>query len=222
MRADVTLGAEPLVVDHRGATTTVRLVLSDRGIEDLSPGPEVPRGDADVIVERSAAADAADRRQQWDPESIAAATRLRVGPVRGLPPWGLAASTPVPMPIPEGKVLRLHSKDSPFGGRPLRIDLATAHAALVTRPARGPADLHVRATWDSLCAWLTDPDALFGDVFPDLVDLRGDLGLLSMFEGLLWEAIRSTPRAGRIVRRWGAYWGSPAVRRDLDQLTWPV
>jgi hypothetical protein len=211
-----------LLVVHRSHGRAVRLVLHPTGVLEVARVDEDVHELVDLVVERAPDAELGDRRQTWGAARLAAATRLAVGGARGLMPWGLPARSPVSWAAEETKVLRFHCTGSPFAGRPLALDLVADRFSLTSRPATGDAHLHVPAPWDSLCGWLTHPHLLFGDAFPDLIGLHGDLALLSMFEGLVWEATEHLACAGSVVQRWGRCWGSAAVRRDLATLDWPL
>lgn len=208
---------DPLVVVHRDGQRAVRLVLAESGVLDAAPVATTTT-DGDVIIDRSVEADIGDATMTWDPYRLAAHTRLSIGTTAGLTAWGFPCRDRVERSVDEPMCLRFHCMDSPFAGRQLSVDLVADQSDIRTVAATGPADLELWTDWDSVVRWLATPTLLFADAFPGLVGLRGEIAVVSMFEGLVWEVTSRYPSVAEPLRRWGRLWMSPAVRHDVARL----
>jgi hypothetical protein len=174
-----------------------------------------------VIVRRSEAADRGDLNNGWSAEELADATSVELVGGDATHIWGLPPISPIDLPGSVRQVLRFHTAHSPFAYRPLSFDLAIRDGELLTQTSRGTCDLAVRAEWADVVTWLVRPELLFADAFGSAIRLRGDLAVLSLFEGAVWQISSQLRTEPGVLVRWGQSWPSAIGRSALRQLVAP-
>lgn len=205
-----------LVVHTEWGSTSV---LDEQGIS-AHPAESLPTGASavDIEIRRSFDAELGDLRSTWSSADLADSTRIRVHGGADLCAWGIPAVSPVEVSAGVSATLRLNAAHSPFALRRLSVEVRAARGRLTTRASRGPADLEVDGDWSSIATWISQPEVLFADAFPSAVALRGEIAILSLFEGLLWQVARRAPHDPEVLLRWGRLWGAGAARRSFGSL----
>ncbi|MFN8018788.1 MAG: hypothetical protein U0P45_11775 [Acidimicrobiales bacterium] len=197
-------------------------LLSDDALPTQLGAATAPPLAGRIVLDQDRAAHEDDTHGAGDAQQACQGTTVLLHEAQRLTCWGLPANTPVHVPLGQPVTLRLDLTNSPFAYRPVSVELQVADGQLSTRTSQGPADLVVSADWAAALAWMSQPSTLFADAFPGTVRLRGEIAVLSLFEGALWRATRDwDPAFSGVLLRWTQFWPTGGVRQALRQVQHP-